>query len=73
MRGVVSKRRFGLMPTFLINFLIRNWEEENKKKAYFFGFFVGCGDFIREKVLKPTYRRLPTEFKVWYDKVRYRV
>ncbi len=32
---------------------------------------IAC--MIREKILKPFYRSLPVNFKVWYDKIRYRV
>jgi len=77
MRGVSTKRRFGLMPDFLINFLLKKKRVEfhlkHKRMTYFAGSIIGVGDFFREHVLKPTYRSLPTGFKSWYDKVRYRV
>lgn len=77
MRGVVTEKRFGIMPNFLINFLLKPkvvaFNEKYKFPTYFIGYIVMFFDFLREKVAKPVYRSLPIDFKVWYDKFRYRV
>lgn len=76
MRGVSTEKRFGIMPNFLINYLLnlkrvkRNLENTFPTRIALF--FVGYVDLIREKILKPFYRSLPVSFKVWYDKTRYR-
>ncbi len=77
MRGVVTENRFGLMPSFLLNFLLKEKRVKKNLKnpiiAYIALFGVSIADLIRERILKPTYRSLPVSFKVWYDKIRYRV
>jgi len=77
MRGSVTKRRFGFMTNFFINFLLKKERVDKRIKhpwpAYGLCYCLSIFDWIREKILKPTYRSLPTSFKVWYDKVRYRV
>ena len=77
MRGPVSSSRFGLMPRFLLNFLIKpsiiGFNEKNRIFTYLLGSLVGVSDNIREKIAKPLYRSLPLNFKVWYDRIRYRV
>ncbi|MBU1246028.1 MAG: radical SAM protein [Nanoarchaeota archaeon] len=76
MRGVVTKKRFGLMPTKLINFLIKpnivKFNLKHKWPTYTIGSLVQIMDLFREKIAKPFYRSLPIHFKVWYDKSRYR-
>jgi radical SAM superfamily enzyme YgiQ (UPF0313 family) len=77
MRGSATESRFGFLPNKLINYFLQ--EERVKKnlknptKTLFILQFVGVYDFIRENILKPTYRKLPLSFRVWYDKARYRV
>jgi len=77
MRGVVTKSRFGIMPNHLINFLLKPKRiRENLKNPFptlIALKLVSIMDLIRERILKPTYRSLPVNFKVWYDKIRYRV
>jgi len=77
MRGVVTEKRFGIIPNFLVNFLLKENRVKrnlkNKTFSYLILFLVSISDLIREKILKPTYRSLPVSFKVWYDKVRYRI
>jgi len=77
MRGSVSKSRFGTMPRVILNILTKpniiKFNNKNKLPTYIFGSLVGFSDLIREKVAKPLYRSLPLDFKVWYDKARYRV
>jgi len=77
MRGVVTKKRFGLMPRFLLNLLIKekivNFNLKYKQLTYLFGSLVGLFDFIRESIIKPVYRSFPVSLKIWYDKARYRV
>ena len=77
MRGVVTEKRFGILPSYLLSYLI---EEErikrnlkNKFPSYIALNFVSILDLIRERILKPAYRSMPVNFKTWYDKVRYRV
>jgi anaerobic magnesium-protoporphyrin IX monomethyl ester cyclase len=77
MRGSVTKSRFGPMPNFLLNFLLKPERiEKNLKKPFLTLLLlkvVSINDLIRERILKPIYRSTPTSFKVWYDRVRYRV
>jgi radical SAM superfamily enzyme YgiQ (UPF0313 family) len=77
MRGPATESRFGFMPNSLLNFLLeKNRVKRNLRNpalSYFALYFVSISDLIREKILKPAYRSLPISFKVWYDKVRYRV
>ncbi len=77
MRGSVTEKRFGFMPSSLINWLLFSKRVEKNLRNPFMTKnilnLVGLMDLIREKVLKPTYRSLPVNFKVWYDKIRYRV
>jgi anaerobic magnesium-protoporphyrin IX monomethyl ester cyclase len=77
MRGSVTKTRFGFLPNFLINHLLRHEIVRRNLKNNFRTLIVleiiGFYDLIRERILKPTYRNLPVNFKVWYDRVRYRI
>lgn len=77
MRGVCTEKRYGLMPKFVLDFLLKekvvDFNLRHTGITYFFGSVVQCFDFFRENVAKPLYRSLPVEFKVWYDRVRYRV
>ena len=77
MRGSVTETRFGFMPSFLLDWLLvpkrvkKNLR--NPSKTYLILNLVSMMDFFREKVAKPIYRSLSVNFKVWYDKIRYRV
>jgi radical SAM superfamily enzyme YgiQ (UPF0313 family) len=77
MRGVATETRFGLMPNSLINFLLKPKRIKRNLKNTFPTIIalrlVSIMDLVRERILKPTYRSLPLNFKVWYDKIRYRV
>ena len=77
MRGSVTNSRFGPMPNFMINFLLKPSRiKKNLKNPFLTLLFlklVSVNDLIRERILKPFYRSLPVGFKIWYDKVRYRV
>jgi hypothetical protein len=77
MRGSVTEKRFGFMPSFLINWLLCPERIERNLRNPFMTEvilnFVEITDLIREKILKPIYRSMPTNFKIWYDKIRYRV
>ncbi|MDD5192586.1 MAG: radical SAM protein [Candidatus Nanoarchaeia archaeon] len=77
MRGVVTEKRFGIMPNFLISYLLKPKRVQKNIKNNFPTLltlrFVKLADLIRERIFKPTYRGLPIPFKVWYDKIRYRV
>lgn len=77
MRGVATENRFGIMPNFLLNFLLKEDRVKrnlrNPTLSYVALYFISIADLIRERILKPAYRSLPISFKVWYDKTRYRV
>jgi len=77
MRGSVTESRFGFMPNSLLNYLLKEERVQRNLKnplpSIFVLYFVEIYDLIRERILKPTYRSLPLDFRVWYDKVRYRV
>ena len=77
MRGPCTDKRYGLIPYFLLKKLVKpgivSFNLEHKSPTYFVGFFVQFFDFMRENVAKPVYRSMPVSFKVWYDRVRYRV
>ncbi|MCL5018792.1 MAG: B12-binding domain-containing radical SAM protein [Candidatus Pacearchaeota archaeon] len=77
MRGSVTKTRFGFLPNSLINHLlkpeiVRRNLKNNFRTLIILG-VIGFYDLIRERILKPAYRNLPVNFKVWYDRVRYRI
>ena len=77
MRGSVTKSRFGFMPNFLINYLIKPERVKYNLKNNFPSILalqiIGFSDLFRERIAKPIYRSMPVDFKVWYDKFRYRV
>lgn len=77
MRGVVTESRFGVMPNNLVNYLLKkkkiNYNLKNTMPTLIVLRIVRIYDLVRERILKPTYRSLPVNFKVWYDKIRYRV
>lgn len=77
MRGPCTGKRYGLLPYFLLRVLVKpkvvRFNLKHVFPTYFVGFFVQVFDFVRENVAKPVYRSTPTSFKVWYDRVRYRV
>jgi anaerobic magnesium-protoporphyrin IX monomethyl ester cyclase len=77
MRGVATKNRFGLMPNSVLNYLLaperikRNLR--NEFPTLFVLKFVRLMDIFRERIAKQIYRSLPIDFRIWYDKVRYRI
>lgn len=77
MRGVVTEKRFGFISNSMVNYLLEPHRVRknlrNPASTLFALQFVMAYDLVRERILKPTYRSLPLNFKVWYDKVRYRV
>ncbi len=77
MRGPVTNKRFGLMPNWMINFLLKPERVKRNLKnptlAIFATRLLSIFDLVREKIIKPIYRSLPVSFKVWYDKIRYHV
>ena len=78
MRGVATENRYGLMPAFVLRFLLKReivrYNLRHKGATYFVGNIVQIMDFFRENIAKPVYRRaLPVNIKIWYDRVRYRV
>jgi len=77
MRGPATEKRFGIISNFLINYLLKkervNRNIKNQFPSILATRILYVFDLIRERILKPAYRSLPVSFKVWYDKVRYRV
>ncbi|MAG10929.1 hypothetical protein CMI44_01290 [Candidatus Pacearchaeota archaeon] len=77
MRGVATENRFGLMPNFLLNHLLEpervRENLQNEFPTLFVLKFVKLIDIFRERIAKPTYRSLPLNFRIWYDRARYRV
>lgn len=77
MRGSVTEKRFGIMPNFFLTYLLKDKRLKRNLKNPFSTYTILClvsiNDLIREKILKPLYRSLPPSFKIWYDKVRYRI
>ena len=77
MRGSVTERRFGAMPGFLLNYLIKPKRVKknlsNPTLTYLVLYAMSFSDLIRERIAKPIYRLMPVKFKTWYDRVRYRV
>jgi radical SAM superfamily enzyme YgiQ (UPF0313 family) len=77
MRGVATENRFGLMPNFLLNFFLKpkrvRKNLKNELPTLFALKFVKLIDLFRERIAKPFYRSLPLNFKIWYDRARYRV
>ena len=77
MRGSVTEKRFGAIPSSLVDCLIQpervRKNLKNSSFTYTLLFFVGISDAIREKIAKPFYRSMPIEFKAWYDKIRYKI
>ncbi|MFH1637023.1 MAG: radical SAM protein, partial [Candidatus Woesearchaeota archaeon] len=77
MRGPVTEKRYGLLPASVLKFLIKpkvvDFNLKHTSPTYLVGSCVQVMDYFRENVAKPLYRSLPTGFKVWYDKVRYKV
>ncbi|MFH1210752.1 MAG: radical SAM protein [archaeon] len=77
MRGPCTSKRYGLMPYFILKHLIKpkmvDFNLKHRFPTYFVGFFVQIFDFGRENIAKPLFRAMPISFKVWYDRVRYRV
>jgi len=75
MRGVATDKKFGFLPNSLINYLLKPKRIKHNLKNPFLTLFilkfVSIYDLIREHILKPFYRSLPTSFKVWYDRSRY--
>lgn len=77
MRGPVTEKRSGLMPNFLLDYLLNPKRIKRNLKNPFLSLLVlhvvAVQDLIRERIVKPFYRSMPINFKVWYDKIRYRV
>ena len=76
MRGPCTNRRYGLLPASFVNYLTRQdileYHVKNEKPTYVVGEVVDVMDDVREKIIKPVYRSMPVEFKLWYDKIRYK-
>ena len=77
MRGVATEKRYGILPKKLIIYLLNEKRVKRNLKNQFPTkialFFVSIFDIIRERIMKPTFRSLPLDFRTWYDKIRYRV
>ena len=77
MRGSVTRKRFGMLPASFVKFLTKPSRVKYNLKNTFLSLLllkaVGFSDLVRERIAKPVYRSMPVNFKVWYDKIRYRV
>lgn len=77
MRGNCTKSKLGLLPRSLLNSLIDEklvkFNLKHVGPTFTFGRVVQAMDHLRENVAKPVYRSMPVGFKIWYDKVRYRI
>jgi len=78
MRGSVSHGRYGLIPGFVLKWLINEKRIErnlkNHGKTLFALKILEVMDFLRENLFKKVYRAIfPVWLKVIYDKVRYRL
>ncbi len=77
MRGVATENRYGLLPNSLINHLLKEERVKRNLKNQFPTrialFFVSLLDLTRERIMKPSFRSLPLNFRTWYDKIRYKV
>ena len=77
MRGKVTKNKYGLLPSKLLDTLLKekiiNYNLKHKLPTFLLGSFIGTLDNFREKIAKPIYRSLPTNFKAWYDSIRYKI
>ncbi len=77
MRGPATEKRFGIMPNFVLNWLLKEKRIKKYTKNQFLPSLATrvlyVFDLIRERILKPTYRSMPVSFKIWYDKIRYHV
>ncbi len=75
MRGPCTDRRYGLVPSFVLDRLVKesmvNFNEKHKAPVYTAGTMVQSMDFMRENLAKPLYRKMPVSFKMWYDRTRY--
>ncbi|MEK6913952.1 MAG: radical SAM protein [Nanoarchaeota archaeon] len=77
MRGPATEKRFGLLQNPMVNYLLKQERIRKNLKnpllTLFLLQFVGTYDMIRERILKPAYRSLPVNFKIWYDEIRYKI
>jgi len=77
MRGSVTEKRFGPIHNFILDYLLKQKKVkrnlENAQFSYLILFFVEIYDKIRENILKMIYRSMPVKFKIWYDKIRYKI
>jgi len=76
MRGIATEKRFGVIPNWVIRYLLKRERVQKNLKNPLLSLavlrVVSFYDLIREKILKPTYRSLPLDFRIWYGKTRYR-
>ena len=76
MRGPCTKKRYGMIPAPLLDYLtsqkVIEYNVKNEKPTYRVGEVVEIVDDVREKLVKPVYRSMPVSFKIWYDKIRYK-
>ena len=77
MRGSCTEKRYGFLPARFLDHLTRTevirHHVENERPTYTVGELVEVMDNTREKIVKPIYRSMPVSFKVFYDRVRYRL
>ena len=72
----MTAKRFGIMPRFLLKLLLKekivNFNLKHYAPTFLFGNIIGVADFTRENIVKPLYKVMPVNFKLWYDKIRYK-
>ncbi len=75
MRGGATKRRMGCFPHPILNYLLEpkrvKKNLKNPKPSKIVLNIVDFNDRLRAKTLKPLFRKLPLNFKLWYDKIRH--
>ncbi len=75
MRGGATKRRIGSFPNFYLNYLLKHKRVEKNLKNHFLSYiilnFLYLSDNLRARILKPFFRSLPLDFRLWYDKLRH--
>ncbi|MFH1455564.1 MAG: radical SAM protein [archaeon] len=76
MRGTANKKKYGIIPAKLMPILLNDkmikFNLKHKGPTFFVGYNIWAKDYVRETVAKPLYRKMPTGFKLWYDKMRYK-
>lgn len=76
MRGGATKRRIGLIPNSLLNYLLvpervrKNIRNPFPSKIALL--ILSFGDNLKVRILQPIFRGMPLNFKLWWDKGRHK-